>query len=371
MGCCCEKSIEHHKYNVWSSPAPQSTDRPGVVVVIVNPYSGGKTGMKTFDRARVMLEEKGVTVRSYPTERCGHALELARDLNLEGVDIIATVGGDGTIHEAMNGLMKRKDGLPKGLRVGVIPAGSGNTFAYDLGFITPEESAQAMLDGCARPIDILELSQPEPDTLGMAGAAAAAGGGLKQPLLEGAGRGDKMYSLNMIGWALPAAVLRRANSLRCCGGAQYNCAAYCELIASPSYPARVHVHGVSGGASDADRLRLAGVNDYAMINIQLTVHMGEKIPLCPRAKLDDGLMDICLIKKEGRIKLANTMEAAKVGAHESRIEYVQCEAVTIDPAPERCGVDTVNVDGELAYDSPFTVRCLPRALTVCVPAHIP
>eukprot|EP00499_Haloplacidia_sp_CaronLabIsolate_P009686 CAMPEP_0196779966 /NCGR_PEP_ID=MMETSP1104-20130614/6685_1 /TAXON_ID=33652 /ORGANISM="Cafeteria sp., Strain Caron Lab Isolate" /LENGTH=60 /DNA_ID=CAMNT_0042150153 /DNA_START=19 /DNA_END=197 /DNA_ORIENTATION=- len=55
-----------------------------------------------------------------------------------------------------------------------------------------------------------------------------------------------------------------------------------------------------------------------MVQCQLTVHMGDKMPFCPRAKADDGLLDLVLVPPMGRCNLVKTMEHAKRGAHIAR-----------------------------------------------------
>ncbi len=85
----------------------------------------------------------------YPT----HATELARQAAEEGYEIVVAVGGDGTVHEVVNGLMQ----VPKAKRpkLGVVPLGSGNDFANALGMSDkPELALKELLTGKVRPIDL-------------------------------------------------------------------------------------------------------------------------------------------------------------------------------------------------------------------------
>eukprot|EP01062_Namystynia_karyoxenos_P009035 TRINITY_DN13193_c0_g2_i1.p1 TRINITY_DN13193_c0_g2~~TRINITY_DN13193_c0_g2_i1.p1 ORF type:complete len:423 (+),score=141.36 TRINITY_DN13193_c0_g2_i1:80-1270(+) len=380
MGCCCKKPLQPHSYDVWEQSAAAG-EQPRCVLILVNPYSGGKTGMKIFEGVKAILEKGGVEVRHRQTEYAGHAQQMAREEDLTGIDVLCSIGGDGTIHETVNGMMLRdRATVPDGLRVGVIPAGSGNTFAYDLGILTSEQAAECILSGKARPIDLLRLTTPPAGQLGpdapQSLGAAAAEGALAEPLMHAPREGDVQYSLNMVGFGVPAAVLRRANSLRCCGGAQYNCAAYCELISNPSYPCRVHINGRYAGAGEDEVKKLKEQRLYAMIQAQLTVHMGEKVPLCSKAKLDDGMLDLLLIPYGSACALAGVMENAKKDKHTkglgcdgqpTNVKYLQCEEVIWDPVPERTGPETVNVDGELCQSSPVKITCVPKALRVCCP----
>ena len=102
-----------------------------------------------------------------------------------------------------------------------------------------------------------------------------------------------------------------------------------------------------------------------MIQGQLTAHMGDKMPFCPRAKVDDGLLDLVLLKATGRLRLVSVMEKAKKGEHVSDVIYVQARGYRVEPGPKSpIGVQTANLDGELVGFSPFEVTCVPGALRV-------
>ncbi len=82
-----------------------------------------------------------------------HATELARQAGEDGYEMVVAMGGDGTIHEVVNGLMQ----LPpeRRPRLGVVPVGSGNDFAYAIGISPrPEEAMRQALTGTPKPMDI-------------------------------------------------------------------------------------------------------------------------------------------------------------------------------------------------------------------------
>ncbi len=110
------------------------------VKLILNPMADLGRAWKTANDLRPIAQEfKGELSWSgtvYPT----HATELAKQAAEEGYDIVVAMGGDGTVHEVMNGLMQ----VPADKRpiMGVVPIGSGNDFAYSMGITT--KSAQAL-----------------------------------------------------------------------------------------------------------------------------------------------------------------------------------------------------------------------------------
>jgi diacylglycerol kinase (ATP) len=106
----------------------------------------------------------------------------------------------------------------------------------------------------------------------------------------------------------------------------------------------------------------------AQVQVQHTVHMGEKMPFCPKAKLDDGLVDLVLIRRASRMKLIRVIEAAKVGKHveNNLAEYYQCKTVEIVPDADEpfTGDQSINVDGELVSGVPVRVTAVPAAVRI-------
>jgi diacylglycerol kinase (ATP) len=87
------------------------------------------------------------------TEYPEHAIALAREAAVQQVDLVVAVGGDGTIHEVVNGLMSVEG--ERRPRLGVIPDGSGNDFAHNFGVPNDiGEAARVILSGAVRSIDL-------------------------------------------------------------------------------------------------------------------------------------------------------------------------------------------------------------------------
>jgi YegS/Rv2252/BmrU family lipid kinase len=127
---------------------------PRKVKLILNPMADMGRAWKTANDLRPIAQEfQGDLTWSgtvYPT----HAVELARQAAEEGCDLVIAMGGDGTVHEVMNGLMQ----VPAEKRpvMGVVPIGSGNDFAYSIG-ITQKSSyalAHALKAENVQPVDI-------------------------------------------------------------------------------------------------------------------------------------------------------------------------------------------------------------------------
>src|SRR5512136_631457 len=115
------------------------TIMPDKIKLILNPTTNHGRSLREAADLRTMLANRNADWSGtvYP----GHAIELARKAGEEGHDLVVALGGDGTVHEVINGLMQ----LPAEKRpaLGIVPLGSGNDFAHILGI--PAESGPALL----------------------------------------------------------------------------------------------------------------------------------------------------------------------------------------------------------------------------------
>jgi YegS/Rv2252/BmrU family lipid kinase len=111
----------------------------------------GRSGQKASD-LRAIVEEHG-GADWVGTEYPAHAMELAARAGLEGYDTVVALGGDGTVHEIINGLMRVSSShRPK---LGVVPIGSGNDFAFGAGVtLDPAEAMKRVFTGKPKPVDV-------------------------------------------------------------------------------------------------------------------------------------------------------------------------------------------------------------------------
>jgi diacylglycerol kinase (ATP) len=116
----------------------------GRLCVIVNPTAGRHRAARRLEKLRA---DWGSQVDLRETARPGHAEELAKDAALEGFRIVAAAGGDGTVHEVANGLLRAA--RPE-VEFAVIPIGSANDYAHHLklpdGFVTEERNGVRAVD---------------------------------------------------------------------------------------------------------------------------------------------------------------------------------------------------------------------------------
>lgn len=134
--------------------------------IIINPISGPRrrgTGAERVDLAERTLARLGASGDIRLTERVGHAHELAIEAAASGADVVIAWGGDGTINEVGRALVQtgsagRGSGRASVPALGIIPGGSGNGLARELGIpFDPAQAIERALRSNARLVDVGEL----------------------------------------------------------------------------------------------------------------------------------------------------------------------------------------------------------------------
>ena len=124
-----------------------------MIHIIVNPVSGKKKATKNLRIVERMLMERGIEYEIHATCEVHDGESIARRLSEQGETEFVVLGGDGTLHEVLNGLVD-----PSICTLGLIPSGTGNDFAGMLGLPLDAEKAMAIiLKGQPQPIDYFKV----------------------------------------------------------------------------------------------------------------------------------------------------------------------------------------------------------------------
>ena len=109
MGCTGSAPLQAHTFDNFVGermpPADGTTQRKALV--IANPYSGSKEGGKALQLINEKFSKAGITSILKETTHGGHAEEIVNTTDLSDVDMLVSIGGDGTCHEIVNGLLLR------------------------------------------------------------------------------------------------------------------------------------------------------------------------------------------------------------------------------------------------------------------------
>lgn len=305
---------------------------PTRLLAITNPASGPPAA-RTHRAAQLeALAALPFPVRVEETRAPGHARELAREVPAEPGLAIAAVGGDGTLHEVVDGLLSRDD--RPAIPVAVIAAGTGNATARDLGLgpgpdpLVPGTVAHAVVP---------------------AAAAIAAGRTRRIDVARLDVDGEVVHAVNVVGWGAFARINARAERLRWSGRARYTLAAVAELMAPRLRDAETAVDGAPG-------------TRHLLGCACLTRYSGAGMELAPRAVLDDGYADLVLIRRAPRLVLAGLLRRVFDGSHvrSPRVEYRRVDELRLTLEPG----GAIVVDGELRPAREVRLHVLCRALEV-------
>lgn len=123
--------------------------------IIFNPTAGKKKARKALETVCKTLREKNVSFQVHQTAAAHDAETIARRLTTAGASNLVVVGGDGTLHEVLNGIVD-----PSYCTLGLIPAGTGNDFAEAAGIpLDTEEALKILLERKAKPVDFLQVGE--------------------------------------------------------------------------------------------------------------------------------------------------------------------------------------------------------------------
>lgn len=243
--------------------------------LIINPRSGAN--LATLTEVLGVLSAAGWETEVALKEFGGHAMQLAKRAAEAGYDLVVGYGGDGTLSQVVNGVMaaKRRHSI-----VGVIPGGTANVWAHEIGM--PQDSigaCLALVNSEGRKVD---LGHVEID-----GVSGAQENRRREP------RG-KHHFLLMAGLGTDAAVLRRVHtSLKeKIGEAAVALAAVEELPSTHAFPIELRASGGAGGEPvlwKGEALQVVVGNTGRYANVAVT----------PDAHIDDGALDVCVITAGG------------------------------------------------------------------------
>jgi diacylglycerol kinase (ATP) len=304
------------RYVAYNSPDSEPMTR---IFVIFNPAARGEKAQRA---QRFIEANAGPRVTLAPTQSAGDAQPLAARAVREGYDVIVAAGGDGTINETINGL--GESGVP----LGVLPLGTVNVFAQELNIPRRLDAAWTLLEaGQIRTIDL----------------ACAEAGGRRRYFVQLAGVGFDARAVRSASWELKKKV----------GPFSYVWAGL-KTLGERHSPVEVRIDGAAIAA-----------RGFAVF-VGNGRFYGGPFRLFPRARLDDGLLDVCVFERGAVLDLLRYSPRVLFGTHERLrgVQYFQtreliCQAA--EPTP-------FQLDGEDAGDSPVRFSIRPRALRVLVPA---
>ena len=292
-------------------------------IITVNPHGGTKKGPLILEKIQPLFASANMELQVIETTFAGHAQALANQLSFDEISGFIGIGGDGTLHEIINGMLSRTD--KKKIPIGIIPGGSGNSYMHDLQLTDPIEAAKAIINGKTKALDTAMITVNH----------------------------ITKYANNMIGWGLVTDVGVKAEEFRWLGTSRYTILSVVEVLKHKKRPAIL----IADGKKIED--------DFTFIIACNSMHVGKGMKMAPKAKLDDGLIDLIIIKAgASRTRLLKVLPKLFDGSHinEPEVSYLQVENFELIPPSD----DKLNIDGEIIGKTPVKVQMIPNAFDMFI-----
>ena len=292
-------------------------------ILTVNPHGGTKKGPQILKKVKPIFEASGTDLFIIETTFAGHAKELANQLDLTKYDGFIGIGGDGTLHEIINGMLSCPDGNK--IPIGIIPGGSGNSYMHDLNLTDPLKAAKAIIQGNTK---FLDTARVEVNHV-------------------------VKYANNMIGWGLVTDVGKKAEHYRWMGTNRYTILSVMEVFR----------HKSRSAALIMDNKKIE--DEFTFIIACNSMHVGKGMKMAPKARLDDGLIDLIVIRADvSRTRLLQVLPKLFDGSHinEPEVEYYQTSKFSLIPEMD----EILNIDGEIMGSTPIKVEMIPKAFEMFV-----
>lgn len=291
------------------------------VPLIINPSARRGRAGRRANQIRKLFRERGVDTELVLSREPGDIANTAERLAAAGATRIIVGGGDGSVHEAVNGILK--SGGPAAL--GLVPTGSGNDFAKACG-IHPDwqDAAISLAERVAANVE---------------------------PRLADVGRCNGQYFANGVGIGFDAIVTRYSTAVRLPLG---NLVYVIGLL-------RAIIHGIVTPelTVEADGFRYSG--RATLVNIANGPWLGGQFKIAPGANNADGMLDLVLAEPVTRLRVVDLLPLLKEGTHldEPEIRHARVSRVTVKCAE----AIPSHLDGEVQpLASRFEIDILPGAL---------
>lgn len=304
------------------------------IYFIVNPNAKNGSCREIWRNIEVELESLDIPYLAFFTEYPGHAQELAEFIALKADGtpaVIAAVGGDGTLHEVVNGAA-----LYSNITVGFIPGGSGNDFSR--GFEIPKKAVHALRlivdksNGHTSEIDIGKIQHNEL---------------------------QETYFMNNMGVGFDAAVAKDSNESRMkqllnrfsLGRLVYVYILVKKLLTFRTIPIEVTVDG-----------KVYKYSNAWFVTVSNQPYYGGGMKIAPAALPDDGFLDITVVHRISRLKLLLVFVSVFWGKHTMfrEVEQFTGKSITIESTAEVLA----HADGEAIGHTPLKIQVCPKALKI-------
>ena len=329
-----------------------SKDKSAIWFAVINVYAASSKASRKWAKAEERMKARGMVFHGSRTGKGGNAMELTFDACMAGYRKFVAVGGDGTVHDVLNGIAGFVDWTREGGRpldfsdftIGVIPVGSGNDWIKTAGVPKDVEAAADVLEaGSVRSQDVVRVSMLE---------HAAPPHGRVMAM---------SYMMNVGGVGIDARVCEAVNAQKR-QGKRGKILYVTSLIKAISERVSSDAKVICDGKEVFDGL-------YYSMAFGVGKYSGGGMRQTPEAVMDDGLLDMTIIPE---IPLRRIIpEAPRLFTDTflkiPELTAVKAKVITVIPGSAACA-EPVEVDGEVVGKAPVRFEVLDSQINVVVKA---
>ena len=283
--------------------------------IVVNPLGGKGKSLKALKAAEKIFAERGVEYTVHNTEYAGHATELARELSRKPEAKILVFGGDGSFNEVLNGIENFEN-----VTLGIVPCGTGNDFVRASGHPTKiKEAIDLILKDNVGYIDYIDVGSRR--------------------------------CLNVAGAGMDVDVLLRYAAMKAFRGKlKYYASLIDTLIHVKWHKLRLTIDGKTMDKS------------VFMIGVGNGTCIGGGMPICPGAKVDDGLLSVVIVNEMKKSRIPVELPGFLSGKHVKKdyTEVYSAKEVTVEVLDD----GKIELDGEVIDDKILECKVVHNVLKV-------
>lgn len=285
------------------------------LLIIFNPHAGSGHAEKLLPDIESYLHKHAVNFELKKTGQAKDVHDLVTQSKLSRYSAVISAGGDGTLFEVVNALMRVRS--EQRLPLGLMPVGTGNAFSRELG-LKPTDWKKS--------IDIIQRFKTKAVDVGKVQTSD-----------------QHYYFINIVGIGLVVNIGQTTQKIKKLGPMSYSLAALWETMRIKPNKVKIRIDGQ------------AIEDDLVFVEVANSRYTGTSFKIAPHAKINDGYLDVVLLKPISRWRILNLFPTIYSGRHieHSEIETHRGKTITLtttEPMP-------LMPDGEFIGYTPATITC--------------
>jgi len=292
------------------------------ILCIYNPQAGGGNSKNYLEEIKQLFIKHSIDAEIVFTEHPRHSIEIVENANLLEYQGLVIAGGDGSFFNMLNGYMKKPDS--ERIPLGILPVGTGNSLSRDIlgeeGII--EDFVKLIKDGKTKSFDIAEVKSEK----------------------------ETFYYANMMGFGFINDVIETAAKFKMFKKFAYTIGVLYNTIKLNTFDLKMTV--------DGEELNL----DNVFVVISNSKYTGGNYLIAPKAKLNDGKLDLIILNRLSRINLLQTFPKIFDGSHLNSkfVGYMQAKTIKLEAKIPK----SLSPDGEIYGDFPVEISCISGAVEI-------